>query len=102
MVEPYLGVFERIFIAYSAGQVDAETLDQLYGWRLDNIWANQRIVDVKLQSNLKIYYSRLIALTFVLESHLGERFPLHTDPYFPAKLFGRAARKIRAIPPESR
>src|SRR5258708_23364482 len=29
LVEPYLGVFERIFIAYKARQVDEETLDQL-------------------------------------------------------------------------
>src|SRR5271154_5809848 len=67
LVEPYLGVFERIYIAYKAGQIDEETLDQLYGYRLTNIWANHRIVDVKLQSDLKRYYKRLIALTYVLE-----------------------------------
>jgi hypothetical protein len=61
-VEPYLGVFERIFIAYKAKQVDKETLDQLYGYRLSNIWANQRIVDGKLQSSLKTYYSRRLPL----------------------------------------
>ena len=49
LVEPYLGVFERIFIAYMAGQVDAETLNHLYGYRLANIWLNQRIATVKLQ-----------------------------------------------------
>lgn len=68
-MEPYLGVFERIFIAYQAGQVDAETLDQLYGYRLSNIWAKQRIVDDKLQNNaLKRYWKRLIALTYMLEA----------------------------------
>jgi len=96
LVEPYLGVFERIFIAYEAGQVDAETLDQLYGYRLANIWANRRIVDEKLQKDsLKVYWKRLIALTYVLEAYRGERFGLHTDTYFPADLFNRrSARKI--------
>lgn len=102
LVEPYLGVFERIFIAYQAGQVDAETLDQLYGYRLSNIWANQRIVDDKLQNNsLKKLWRRFIALTYVLEAHRRKRFPLHTDTYFPADLFDRrSSHKIRQnVPP---
>ena len=46
---------------YTAGQVDAETLDQLYFYRLWNIWANQRIVEDKLQNNsLKKYWKRLM------------------------------------------
>jgi hypothetical protein len=89
LVEPYLGVFERIFIAYKARQIDAETLDQLYGYRLANIWANKRIVDVKLQNDhLKFSWKRVIALTYVLESYRGKRFPRHTDSYFPKELFG--------------
>jgi hypothetical protein len=94
-------VFERIFVAYQAGQIDAETLDQLYYYRLANIWANQRIVDVKLQNNsLKMYWSRFIALTYVLEAHRGKRFQLHTDTYFPAELFDRSsAHKIRRLHP---
>ncbi len=97
LVEPYLGVFERIFIAYRAGQVDDETLDQLYGYRLSNIWANQQIVTMKLQNEeLKKSWKRFIALTYVLEAHRGKRFPLHTDPYFPKELFDRrSARKIQ-------
>jgi type II secretory pathway pseudopilin PulG len=43
LVEPYLGVFERIFIAVSAGQVADEVVDELYGYRLDNIWNNPQI-----------------------------------------------------------
>jgi hypothetical protein len=97
LVEPYLGVFERIFIAYEAGQLDAETIDHLYGYRLRNIWANQRILETKLQSeSLKMFWSRIIALTYVLEAHGGQRFPLHTDAYFPGHLFDRrSAREIR-------
>ena len=96
-VEPYLGVFERLFIAYQAGQVDAKTLDNLYGYRLANIWANQRIVTTKLQNDdLKRSWNGIIALTYVLEAHRGKPFALHTDTYFPAELFGRrSARKIQ-------
>ena len=104
LVEPYLGVFERIFIAYQAGQVDAETLDQLYGYRLANVWANQRIVEDKLQDTiLRVSWKRLIALTYVLETHRRRRFPLHTDTYFPAELFDRSlARDVwQSGPPRS-
>jgi hypothetical protein len=97
LVEPYLGVFERLFVAYQGGQVDAKTLDHMYGYRLANIWANQRIVNTKLQNDyLKKLWDRLIALTFVLEAHRGKPFALHTDTYFPAELFDRrSARKIQ-------
>ena len=96
LVEPYLGVFERIFIAYNAGQVDAKTLDQLYGYRLANIWANKRIVVEKLQDDrLKKSWRGIIALTYVLEAYRGKPFRLHTDTYFPADLFDHcSARKI--------
>lgn len=96
LIEPYLGVFERLFIAYQAGQVDAETLNQLYGYRLANIWANRRIVDVKLQDDtLKKWWKGVIALTFVIEAYRGRPFLLRTDTYFPAELFDR--RSIRRI-----
>jgi hypothetical protein len=97
LVEPYLGVFERIYIAYQAGQVDADTVDHLYGYRLSNIWANRRIVDTKLQhASRKKLWSRVIALTYVLEAHRGQRMRLHTDTYFPQELFDRrSARWIR-------
>jgi hypothetical protein len=49
LVEPYLGVFECIFNAYIAGQLDAEMIGDLYGYRLSNIWANRKIVTGKLQ-----------------------------------------------------
>jgi hypothetical protein len=95
-VEPYLGVFERIFIAYQAGQLDPETIDHLYGYRLRNIWENKRIVVTKLQNErLKASWSRAIALTYVLEAHRGERFKGHTDRYFPKSLFDYcSARRI--------
>jgi hypothetical protein len=90
LIEPYLGLFERLFIAYQAGQVDAKTLDQLYGYRLANIWANQRIVDAKLQNDyLKKSWDGVVALTYVVEAHRGKPFRLHTDTYFPAELFDR-------------
>jgi hypothetical protein len=96
LVEPYLGVFERIFIAYKARQVDAKTLDHLYGARLANIWGNKRIVEDKLQNDdLKKYWSLIIALTYVIEAFRKEVFRLHTDTYFPADQFDQcSARKI--------
>jgi len=95
LVEPYMGLFERIFISYQIGQVDANMIDRLYGYRLANIWANRRIVDDKLQNGfLKEYWDRLIALTYVVEAQRGQVFPLHTDTYFPEELFdpGEASR----------
>jgi hypothetical protein len=93
VVDPYLGVFERIFIAYQAGQVNAQTLEELYGYRLSNIWSNERIVEVKLQGSLKTYWRRLIALTCVLEVHNKRRCRLHNDSYFPTELFDRRSGK---------
>jgi hypothetical protein len=97
LVEPYLGVFERIFVAYREGQIDSEILDQLYGYRISNIWSNRQIVKIKLQNDeRKVSWKRIIALTYVIEAHRGERFPLHTDKYFPAELFDRrTARDIQ-------
>lgn len=90
LVEPYLGVFERMFAAYQAGQADAEMLDNMYGYRVANIWANERIATVKLQNErLKYDYRRLIALTFVLEAWRGRRFLNHADHYFPAELISQ-------------
>ena len=73
----------------------------LYFYRLWNIWANQRIVEDKLQNNsLKKYWRRLIALTYVIEAHRRERFPSHTDTYLPAVFDRRSARAIRQkVPP---
>jgi hypothetical protein len=45
-----MGVFERIFIAVAAGQVEDEVVDQLYGYRLANIWHNKKLVRVKPRS----------------------------------------------------
>lgn len=90
LVEPYLGVFERIFIAVSAGQVADEIVDELYGYRLHNIWNNPQIVARKLQHNeLKYRWKRIIALTYTVEAFRSTRFENHTDTYFPSELFDR-------------
>jgi hypothetical protein len=96
-VEPYLGVFERLFIAWQAGQVDARTLDELYGYRVANIWANQRIVETKLQNDpLKHSWRGVIGLTKVLESYREKRFRLHTDSYPEGLLDSRSEKKLEA------
>jgi|SRR5690348_17288409 hypothetical protein len=96
-VEPYMGVFERIFIAVAAGQVEDEVVDQLYGYRLANIWHNKKLVRVKLEHDQrKLQWKRLIALTYVVEAYRGERLNGHKDNYFPSGLFGRRhARRVR-------
>src|SRR5262249_43308286 len=87
LVEPYLGVFERIFIAVHAEQVSDEVLDELYGYRLKNIWSNVRLVEDKLQDDeLKRSWKRLIALTYIVEAFRGQRLGGHTDNYFPSEL----------------
>ena len=96
LVEPYLGIFERIFISVTAGQVEDEIIDQLYGYRLANIWNNERLAGIKLQNpRLRDAWKRLIALTCVVEAHRGRRLAGHTDTYFPSDLFGR--RRARYI-----
>jgi hypothetical protein len=87
LVEPYLGVFERIFIAIDYGQVPVKVVRDFCGYRIKNIWANMRIVEDKLQNEkYKEDWKHFIALTFVLES-AGEKFPRHTDKDFPANAF---------------
>jgi len=94
LVEPYLGVFERIFVAVAAGQVGDEIVDQLYGYRLANIWNNEQLVEMKLQNaRLKFSWKRIIALTYVVEAHRQRRLNGHTDEYFPADLFDRRRMK---------
>jgi hypothetical protein len=99
LVEPYLGVFERLFVAWQAGQVEAKTLDDLYGYRLDNIWKNKRIVETKLQNErLKTRWSGIIGLTCVLEAQRGRPIPGHTDKWRPEELLEpRSARRLKAL-----
>ena len=81
-VEPYLGVFERLWIAYSIGQIDIGTIKHLYEYRIGNIWANPRIVAAKLQNErLRAGWSMFIALTLALEG--GDNLEGHTDPWQP-------------------
>jgi hypothetical protein len=87
LVEPYLGVFERIFIAVDYGEVPVRIVRDFCGYRVQNIWANDRIVKALLQDEaLRSDWKHLIALTFVLEK-AGMKFPRHTDTYFPADVF---------------
>jgi hypothetical protein len=92
-----MGIFERVFIAVKAAQLEDETVDELYGYRLANIWNNDRLVETKLQdARLKFGWKHLIALTYVVEAHRGKRLKGHTDGYFPAELFGkRRAKHVR-------
>jgi type II secretory pathway pseudopilin PulG len=78
--EPYLGVFERLWIAYTVGQIDMATIEHLYGYRIKNIWANPRLVKTKLQNNeLREGWSMLIALTYALEAFAREKGKHYLD-----------------------
>ena len=82
LVEPYLGVFERLWIAYSTGQIDIATIEHLYGYRIRNILANPRVVEKKLQDEkLRSGWSMFIALTYALEEQ--KRVEEHTDDWQP-------------------
>ena len=88
LAEPYMGIFERIFIAVASGQVNDKTVDEFYGYRLVNIWNNERLVTKKLQdAELKKSWKHLIALTYVVEAQREQRLKGHTDKYFPSELF---------------
>jgi hypothetical protein len=98
LVEPYLGLFERLWIAYSVGQIDIATIEHLYGYRLRNIWLNKRLVETKFQhKQLRKHWSMIIALTHALEAEAGGSFTGHTDDWFPPEWLalhkGKDARK---------
>ncbi len=86
LVEPYLGVFERLWIAYSIGQIDLNTIEHLYLYRVINIWKNPQIVKMKLQNKeTREGWSMLIALTYALETKTqnGRPFEGHTEDWQP-------------------
>jgi hypothetical protein len=47
--EQYMGVFERIHAALQNKQVELERVEELYGYRVGNIWANRRIRKEKFE-----------------------------------------------------
>ena len=98
LVEPYLGIFERLWIAYSIGQIDIATIEHLYGYRIRNIWANPRLVETKLQNKqLRDGWSMFIALTCALE----EVKPImeHTDDWQPPEWLAWRKRKGKSVRP---
>ena len=82
LVEPYLGVFERLWIAHSIGQIDIDTIEHLYSYRIKNIWVNPRLVETKLQNRqVRDGWSMFIALTYALEA--GKPFEGHREDWQP-------------------
>jgi len=47
-VEAYMGLFERVMIMIDLGLLKADIVERLYGYRVLNIWANNRIMKVSL------------------------------------------------------
>ena len=49
-VEDYLGLFEHCKIMLDKGLIDWTTFKKIFGYRINNIMCNQKIVDRKLKS----------------------------------------------------
>jgi hypothetical protein len=64
--EQYMGVFERIHAAIENGQVELKRVEELYGYRVSNIWANPRIRKEKLEEH-RAGWKSFIELTEWLE-----------------------------------
>ena len=64
--EQYMGVFERIHAAIENRQVELKRVEELYGYRVSNIWANPRIRKEKLEER-KGGWKGFIELTGWLE-----------------------------------
>jgi hypothetical protein len=47
-VEAYMGLLERVMIMIDLGLLKADVVERLYGYRVGNIWANNKIMKVKL------------------------------------------------------
>lgn len=50
-VDAYMGLFERIYVLIDKKVLDAETVNRLYGYRVNNIILNQKICKAKLVIN---------------------------------------------------
>jgi hypothetical protein len=64
--EQYMGVFERIHAAIENRQVELKRVEELYGYRVSNIWANPCIRKKKLEEQ-KDGWKSFIELTRWLE-----------------------------------
>jgi hypothetical protein len=64
--EQYMGVFERIHAAIENRQVELGRVEELYGYRVSNIWANAHIREEKLEKR-KEGWKSFIELTGWLE-----------------------------------
>ena len=70
--EQYMGVFERIHAAIENGQVELRRVEELYGYRVGNIWANPRIRKDKLEDRAQ-GWKGFIELTRWLEWQRSEK-----------------------------
>jgi hypothetical protein len=60
-VEAYMGLFERVNVMIEGGLIDAETFEDLYGYRVANILSNPSVVTEKLVNRRK-FWKDFIAL----------------------------------------
>jgi hypothetical protein len=61
-VDSYMGLFERIKVLIDNKVVELEIINTLYGYRLDNILANNKIKQEKLEKDEKDKWQKFIKL----------------------------------------
>jgi hypothetical protein len=85
---PYVGTFERLWVAYTLRQVGLEDLDHLYGYRIEHIWGNESIAQRLYQNRSRWWMFH--ALTNHLEDYREDKFPNHKDRWDPPQIKRRA------------
>jgi hypothetical protein len=81
LVAPYIGTFERLWVAYTLSQVDLKVLEHLYRYRIEHIWGNKLIAQ-RLKRNPSGWWM-FHALTNQLEEYSGKKFPNHEERWDP-------------------
>jgi hypothetical protein len=71
--EAYMGLFERVMIMIDLGLLKADVVERLYGYRVGNIWANNRIMKVKLVSQASGWQD-FIRLIRTMEEVRGKKY----------------------------
>ena len=71
--EAYMGLFERVMVMIDLGLLEPKVVEHLYGYRVNNIWANNRIMDVKL-AQYPEGWSKFLRLIKTMEKARGSPY----------------------------
>jgi hypothetical protein len=84
---PYVGTFERLWIAYTLSQVGLKDLDHLYRYRIEHIWRNKSIAQ-RLYQNRNDWWM-FHAPTNRLEDYREKKFPNREERWDPPQTKSR-------------